>query len=127
MARFVESHAVMFQGNAGLKPKEGEVTSKPWQWPVNYKVKFYFTDDWIIFINDVQYKIFILQGQFFSGNNYRIYLLGNPIIWWGNIVVMVFYNIIYVWEAICIKRRNHEKVRNTGKYENKMNFFIFQY
>lgn len=41
-ARFIESHAVMFQGNAGLKPKEGEVTSKPWQWPLNYKVLFYF-------------------------------------------------------------------------------------
>jgi hypothetical protein len=37
-ARFLESHAVMFQGNAGLKPKEGEVTSRPWQWPINYKV-----------------------------------------------------------------------------------------
>lgn len=37
-ARFLESHAVMLQGNAGLKPKEGEVTSRPWQWPINYKV-----------------------------------------------------------------------------------------
>lgn len=40
-ARFIESHAVMFQGNAGLKPKEGEVTSKPWQWPINYKVCYF--------------------------------------------------------------------------------------
>jgi hypothetical protein len=39
-ARFLESHAVMLQGNAGLKPKEGEVTSRPWQWPINYKVSF---------------------------------------------------------------------------------------
>lgn len=38
LEKFVESHAVMFQGNAGLKPKEGEVTSRPWQWPINYKV-----------------------------------------------------------------------------------------
>lgn len=38
LKRFIESHAVMFQGNAGLKPKEGEVTSKPWQWPINYRV-----------------------------------------------------------------------------------------
>lgn len=38
-ARFLESHAVMFQSNAGLKPKEGEVTSRPWQWPINYRVK----------------------------------------------------------------------------------------
>lgn len=36
--RFFESHAVMLQGNAGLKPKEGEVTSRPWQWPINYRV-----------------------------------------------------------------------------------------
>lgn len=35
---FIESHTVMFQGNAGLKPKEGEVTSRPWQWPINYRV-----------------------------------------------------------------------------------------
>lgn len=40
-ARFMESHAVMFQGNAGLKPKEGEVTSRPWQWPINYRVSIY--------------------------------------------------------------------------------------
>lgn len=37
--RFIESHAVMLQGNAGLKPKEGEITSRPWQWPINYRVR----------------------------------------------------------------------------------------
>jgi len=55
----------MFEGNAGLKPKEGEVTSRPWQWPVNYR------------------------GQYFSGGDYRVYLLGNPIIWWGNLVLLL--------------------------------------
>ncbi|PRD34823.1 UNVERIFIED_CONTAM: tw [Trichonephila clavipes] len=54
LERFLESHAVMFQGNSGLKPKEGEITSRPWQWPIN------------------------LRGQFFSGQQLRIYLLGNP-------------------------------------------------
>lgn len=39
--RFFESHAVMLQGNAGLKPKEGEITSKPWQWPLNYRVTLF--------------------------------------------------------------------------------------
>lgn len=38
ISKFLESHAVMLQGNAGLKPKEGEVTSRPWQWPINYRV-----------------------------------------------------------------------------------------
>ena len=37
--KFFESHTVMFQGNSGLKPKEGEVTSQPWQWPINYRVR----------------------------------------------------------------------------------------
>ena len=30
----------MLQGNSELKIKEGEVTSKPWQWPINYRVNF---------------------------------------------------------------------------------------
>ena len=38
LSKFVEAHTVMLQGNAGLKPKEGEVTSQPWQWPINYRV-----------------------------------------------------------------------------------------
>lgn len=38
MEKFLESHAVMLQGNSGLKPKEGEITSRPWQWPINYRV-----------------------------------------------------------------------------------------
>ncbi|XP_026683156.1 protein O-mannosyl-transferase 2 [Diaphorina citri] len=76
LERFIESHAVMFQGNSGLKPKEGEITSKPWQWPINYK------------------------GQFFSGNNYRIYLLGNPIIWWGNLVFLALFILTYFYMAV---------------------------
>ncbi|KAJ6661298.1 hypothetical protein lerEdw1_015435 [Lerista edwardsae] len=54
----LESHMVMIRGNSGLKPKENEVTSKPWHWPINY------------------------QGLRFSGVNetdYRVYLLGNPV------------------------------------------------
>ena len=39
LSRFLESHAVMFTGNAGLKPKEGEYTSRPWEWPINIRVR----------------------------------------------------------------------------------------
>ncbi|XP_050293965.1 protein O-mannosyl-transferase 2 [Anthonomus grandis grandis] len=80
LERFLESHAVMFQGNAGLKPKEGEVTSRPWQWPINYK------------------------GQFFSGSQYRIYLLGNPVIWWANIFFMIMFLIMFLISAIKLQR-----------------------
>lgn len=51
-----------------------------------------------------------LQGQFFSGNNYKIYLLGNPVIWWTNIGVMVLYNCISIWRAIINKRRNNSEL-----------------
>lgn len=39
--RFLESHAVMLQGNSDLKVKEGEVSSRPWQWPINYRVSHF--------------------------------------------------------------------------------------
>lgn len=42
LKRFFESHAVMLQGNSELKVKEGEVSSKPWQWPINYRVCLIF-------------------------------------------------------------------------------------
>ncbi|ALC48451.1 tw [Drosophila busckii] len=80
-ARFLESHAVMLQGNAGLKPKDGEVTSRPWQWPINYR------------------------GQFFSGSSYRIYLLGNPIIWWSNLVFLALFVVVFLWNAVLQQRR----------------------
>ncbi|XP_068893281.1 protein O-mannosyl-transferase 2 isoform X1 [Tenebrio molitor] len=76
LERFLESHAVMFQGNAGLKPKEGEITSRPWQWPINYR------------------------GQFFSGSTYRVYLLGNPVIWWGNLVFLLIFVCVFGANAI---------------------------
>ncbi|XP_036671591.3 protein O-mannosyl-transferase 2 [Drosophila suzukii] len=80
-ARFLESHAVMLQGNAGLKPKEGEITSRPWQWPINYR------------------------GQFFSGSSYRIYLLGNPLIWWSNLVFLALFVVVFLCNAIVQQRR----------------------
>ncbi|XP_017067631.1 protein O-mannosyl-transferase 2 [Drosophila eugracilis] len=80
-ARFLESHAVMLQGNAGLKPKEGEVTSRPWQWPINYR------------------------GQFFSGSTYRIYLLGNPLIWWSNLVFLALFVAVFLYNAVVGQRR----------------------
>ncbi|XP_078034543.1 protein O-mannosyl-transferase 2 isoform X2 [Augochlora pura] len=78
--RFFESHAVMLQGNSDLKVKEGEVSSRPWQWPINYR------------------------GQFFSGNNLRIYLLGNPVIWWSNIIFLILFVVLYVHACVREKR-----------------------
>ncbi|XP_025912931.1 protein O-mannosyl-transferase 2 isoform X4 [Apteryx rowi] len=79
----LESHMVMIRGNSGLKPKDNEVTSKPWHWPINY------------------------QGLRFSGVNetdYRVYLLGNPVIWWLNLVTIGLYILIAIPATVTLKR-----------------------
>ena len=60
--KFLESHAVMLQGNSGLKPKEGEVTSRPWQWPINYRVCagligiFFSMTDFIVHLGTIFFR-----------------------------------------------------------------------
>ncbi|XP_034963985.2 protein O-mannosyl-transferase 2 isoform X1 [Zootoca vivipara] len=79
----LESHMVMIRGNSGLKPKENEVTSKPWHWPINY------------------------QGLRFSGVNetdYRVYLLGNPVIWWLNLITLGLYITMAIFVSVAMKR-----------------------
>ena len=41
-----------------------------------------------------------LQGQFFSGADQRIYLLGNPIIWWGNLGFLALFLMLYLVQSI---------------------------
>ncbi|XP_051775823.1 protein O-mannosyl-transferase 2 [Erpetoichthys calabaricus] len=79
----IESHIVMIRGNSGLKPKDNEVSSKPWHWPINY------------------------QGLRFSGVNeteYRVYLLGNPVIWWLNLFSLALYALMAGVAAVLLKR-----------------------
>ena len=83
----------MFQGNAGLKPKEGEITSRPWQWPINYRVEAMLLTPTIL-------TYLLLQGQFFSGSSYRVYLLGNPVIWWSNLGFLFVFVVIFACNAI---------------------------
>ncbi|XP_063079994.1 protein O-mannosyl-transferase 2-like [Engraulis encrasicolus] len=97
----VESHIVMFKTNNGMKPKEDEVTSQPWQWPINY------------------------QGIGFSGTNetdYRVYFLGNPVLWGLNLACLGVYLLMVVFAAAglhrgCImdaKRHGHACVLTGG-------------
>ncbi|XP_053080757.1 protein O-mannosyl-transferase 2 isoform X3 [Acinonyx jubatus] len=82
----LESHMVMIRGNNGLKPKDNEFTSKPWHWPVNY------------------------QGLRFSGINdtdFRVYLLGNPVIWWLNLLSIALYLLLGSIIAVAVQRGAH--------------------
>ncbi|XP_031436034.1 protein O-mannosyl-transferase 2 [Clupea harengus] len=79
----LESHIVMIRGNSGLKPKDNEMNSKPWHWPINY------------------------QGLRFSGVNetdYRVYLLGNPVIWWLNLLCLGLYVVMVSIAAASLQR-----------------------
>uniref|UniRef100_A0A3Q2YFR4 Protein O-mannosyl-transferase 2 n=1 Tax=Hippocampus comes TaxID=109280 RepID=A0A3Q2YFR4_HIPCM len=79
----IESHIVMIRGNSGLKPKDNEVNSKPWHWPINY------------------------QGLRFSGVNeteYRVYLLGNPVVWWLNLASLALYLILVAVASVAFQR-----------------------
>uniref|UniRef100_A0A8C2ZT23 Protein O-mannosyl-transferase 2 n=1 Tax=Cyclopterus lumpus TaxID=8103 RepID=A0A8C2ZT23_CYCLU len=79
----LESHIVMIRGNSGLKPKDNEMNSKPWHWPINY------------------------QGLRFSGVNdteYRVYLLGNPVVWWMNLASLGLYPIMVAVASITLQR-----------------------
>ncbi|XP_044916245.1 protein O-mannosyl-transferase 2 isoform X2 [Felis catus] len=82
----LESHMVMIRGNNGLKPKDNEFTSKPWHWPVNY------------------------QGLRFSGINdtdFRVYLLGNPVVWWLNLLSIALYLLLGSIIAVAVQRGAH--------------------
>ncbi|XP_047131962.1 protein O-mannosyl-transferase 2 isoform X2 [Hydra vulgaris] len=75
-----ESHVVMLQTNNGFKPKEGEFTSQAWHWPINYR------------------------GQAFSGGDERIYLLGNPIIWWFILSLFFVYVFLFFTYSVVLRR-----------------------
>lgn len=58
------------------------------------------------------------QGQFFSGSAYRIYLLGNPIIWWSNLIFLLLFLIVLFITAIKEQRRgpSTESIKNGNFY-----------
>ncbi|XP_069453272.1 protein O-mannosyl-transferase 2 isoform X4 [Ovis canadensis] len=89
----LESHLVMIRGNNGLKPKDNEFTSKPWHWPINF------------------------QGLRFSGVNdtdFRVYLLGNPVIWWLNLLSIALYILSASIFAVAVQRGAHLPVKVEG-------------
>ncbi|CAB1429412.1 unnamed protein product [Pleuronectes platessa] len=80
---FLESHVLMIRGSSSLKPKDNEMTSQPWHWPINY------------------------QGIRFSGviaTQYRVYLLGNPVIWWMNLACLGMYLVMVVVASVALQR-----------------------
>lgn len=50
------------QGNSGLKPKEGEITSRPWQWPIDFRVSVY---TWTMYYININTSPVFLQSKMY--------------------------------------------------------------
>ena len=56
------------------------------------------------------------QGQWFSAiDGYKVYLLGNPVIWWGNIVVFALFGLVFVYDAFRRQRGMEEAPEAKGE------------
>lgn len=62
------------------------------------------------------------QGQYFSGGNFRIYLLGNPVIWWSNLAFLAAFLLMYFIAAI--KQQRGYDADEKPETESKCNCVI---
>lgn len=66
----------------------------------------------IYLLSSVSFYSFF-QGQFFSGSDHRVYLLGNPIIWWSNLVFLALFVAVFLVEVVKYQR-NSGSTQNTA-------------
>ena len=59
--------------------------------------------------------LFPSQGQQFSGPEFRIYLLGNPVTWWLNLFMYFVFVLLVVYHAFRKQRGYVEKYQTQGK------------
>lgn len=62
----------------------------------------------------VSFIFYVKQGQFFSGSAYRIYLLGNPIIWWSNLLFLAIFLLVFFVSAVKKQRGYENNFENNG-------------
>lgn len=56
-----------------------------------------------------------MQGQWFSAiDGFKVYLLGNPIIWWGNLVVLAAFVFVYAYQAYRRQRGAYDDRQTKG-------------
>lgn len=84
-----------------------------------------FENDIVILIHN--FMFFLQQGQFFSGSGYRIYLLGNPIIWWSNLLFLAIFLVVFAIAAIRKQRGYANDMDNNGKTNVSYHFSYLVY
>jgi dolichyl-phosphate-mannose-protein mannosyltransferase len=58
-----------------------------------------------------------IKGQWFSASeSLHVYLLGNPIIWWGNLVFLAAFLFCYLFNAVRAQRGIEEAPETRGTF-----------
>ncbi|CAL4187005.1 unnamed protein product, partial [Meganyctiphanes norvegica] len=88
LERFIETHQVMLFVNARLTPwiPEGH---RPWHWPLCLKSQLWF-----------------------DNLHFRIVLLGNPVIFWINLLVLVTIPVLLIHHHFCEARGYYNLLKN---------------
>ena len=90
--------------NNALVPKDGEVTLRPWQWPINYRGT-------------------IFHG--WSDDTLRVYLLGNPVVYWLNLPFLLLAPLYALWlRAMEARALPGSKVKADISYPNLLWVFV---
>ena len=58
------------------------------------------------------------QGQIFSGKDHRVYLLGNPILFWAALVLKAIFLICYTVHEVKKKRKVKVHPALSGEIDN---------
>ena len=124
--------------NSNLKPKEGEVTSKPWEWPINYRV---WKDELILtgqkyFHDVVGSEIFRLCSRLIpcippwkSGMKHILYSLCDStvvfqVLFWGNIGWLAVFLLLYTIRATLLQRGMQEPDDRKG-INNELSLYLY--
>ena len=62
----------------------------------------------------------LFQGQIFSGRDHRIYLLGNPVIFWAMLIFMGLFLLLYLVYAT----RRQRDVKMSPELTGQLNLYI---
>lgn len=87
--KLIEQNHEMYAAQGSLKTAEHPYAS-PWHsWPM------------------MQKPVYFWQGEEHDGQQGHIYLLGNPVVWWGVVVAVLMAGLLMIFRHRIFKKREH--------------------
>ncbi|MFH1769487.1 MAG: phospholipid carrier-dependent glycosyltransferase [Parcubacteria group bacterium] len=99
LKKFIELNSTMLGSNSGLNATH-PYSSKWYTWPFMQRPMFYWSD-----FTSAD------QAPDEKDHNDRIYLIGNPVIWWGSTFAMLYFILIALSElpSVLLKKKKTDK------------------